>query len=113
MSGTPETSADAEQPLQTPWTFWFDRVSNEPYATALQRLGTVHTVQGFWRCAESATTHSRMHAARAEEYFEPRAHSAIRWHMHESSSAAACHAAIASPLDATRLTLDHAGTIAT
>lgn len=40
-----------EQPLQTPWTFWFDRVSNEPYAQALQRLGTVHTVQGFWRSA--------------------------------------------------------------
>ena len=38
-----------EQPLQTPWTFWFDRVSSAAYAEALQRLGTVHTVQGFWR----------------------------------------------------------------
>ena len=39
-----------EQPLQTPWTFWFDRASaGAPYAEALQRLGTVHTVQGFWR----------------------------------------------------------------
>ena len=40
----------AEQPLQTPWTFWYDRAeANEPYSEALQRLGTVHTVQGFWR----------------------------------------------------------------
>ena len=39
-----------EQPLQTPWTFWYDRASaSEPYADALQRLGTVHTVQAFWR----------------------------------------------------------------
>ena len=39
-----------EQPLQTPWTFWFDRLSpGTAYAATLQRLGTVHTVQGFWR----------------------------------------------------------------
>ena len=40
----------AEQPLQTPWTLWFDRVTpGTAYASTLQRLGTVHTVQGFWR----------------------------------------------------------------
>lgn len=43
-------AAKAEQPLQTPWTFWFDRVlPGSPYETTLQRLGTVQTVQGFWR----------------------------------------------------------------
>jgi len=41
--------ASVEQPLQTPWTFWFDRLSPEPYCETLQRLGTVHSVQGFWR----------------------------------------------------------------
>ena len=39
----------SEQPLQTPWTFWYDRCAAEPYGEALQRLGTVHTVQAFWR----------------------------------------------------------------
>ena len=38
-----------EQPLQTPWTFWFDRATGATYTESLQRLGTVHTVQGFWR----------------------------------------------------------------
>mmetsp|Transcript_82969 Transcript_82969/g.165636 ORF Transcript_82969/g.165636 Transcript_82969/m.165636 type:complete len:232 (-) Transcript_82969:333-1028(-) len=47
------STADAsciEQPLHTPWTFWFDRRTPQlAYADSLQRLGTVHTVQGFWR----------------------------------------------------------------
>ena len=48
----PSSSAPcvAEQPLQTPWTLWFDRLaSGTDYSSTLQRLGTVHTVQGFWR----------------------------------------------------------------
>jgi hypothetical protein len=48
-SGGGGGSSQPEQPLQTPWTFWFDRVSSEAYSDALQRLGTVHTVQSFWR----------------------------------------------------------------
>lgn len=48
------SSDDAsEQPLQTPWTFWYDRTAvtstADPYCKTLQQLGTVETVQSFWR----------------------------------------------------------------
>lgn len=50
ISAAEPGDASHEQPLQTPWTFWFDRITPDvPYINALQRLGTVHTVQGFWR----------------------------------------------------------------
>ena len=50
MSTAPSGARKSEQPLQTPWTFWFDRANpGAPYSTTLQRLGTVQTVQGFWR----------------------------------------------------------------
>jgi len=45
-----EVPCCAEQPLQTPWTMWFDRVSaGAAYSQSLHRLGTITTVQGFWR----------------------------------------------------------------
>lgn len=49
-SASASSCVAAEAPLQTPWTLWFDRLAvGAPYASTLQRLGTVHTVQGFWR----------------------------------------------------------------
>lgn len=39
-------------PLQTPWTFWLDRSSNNfslsEYKASLKKIYTVSTVQGFW-----------------------------------------------------------------
>ena len=59
----PSEEEPGEQPLQTPWTFWYDRASaSEPYADALQRLGTVHTVQSFWRYYCHLTRPGRLQA---------------------------------------------------
>ena len=59
-----------EQPLQTPWTFWYDSSSaNEPYGEALQRLGTVQTVQGFWRYYCNLTRPGQLEAGQNYQMF--------------------------------------------
>lgn len=68
--GAAATAADqSEQPLQTPWTFWFDRVSSVAYSDALQRLGTVHTVQGFWRYYCNLTRPGQLQAGDNYHFF--------------------------------------------
>ena len=43
--------ASPSQPLQTAWTFWFDRMRpGASYESSLTELGSLSTVQAFWRC---------------------------------------------------------------